>query len=131
MSQSAAAPAGVAAVGSTVTSPSGTYDVMQGGPSVPVDGGGMSAVMRGMQNMLGKTPEERETNAKALSAAVRDINGLVGTMSETTLLQRMMEAQGSGMGFVEGSPGSAAGAEIPRSFTPSSASPIVSQLGFR
>ena len=92
--------------------------------------GGLGAAMTGIQNMLGKTPEEREKNAKALAAGVKDINGLVGTISETTLLQRMMEAQGAGLGFVSGSPGASVG-DIPRSFTPASASPIMSQLGFK
>jgi hypothetical protein len=83
--------------------------------------------MKGIQNILGHTPEERETNAKALAASVKDINGLVSSMSESTLMQRMMEAQGHGLGFMEGSPGAPVS---PIERTPLGG-PVMSQLGFR
>ena len=134
MSTASAAPTGVGGgVGlDQAVMPAGDMSMMpatQGAIGVPTDAS-LATAMKGIQNMLGKTPEERERNAKALAAGVKDINSLVGSISETTLLQRMMEAQGSGLGFVSGNPGSAV-AEIPRSFTPASASPIVSQLGFK
>jgi hypothetical protein len=128
MSQSASSPAGVGGgagisqnVMSADTGAAATQDVV----GVPQFGG----VMNGLQNMLGKTRDERVTNAKALAAVVKDVSSLATTASETTLLQRMMEAQSNGLGFATPSPTSGI-SEPPRTFSAAAAAPIMSQVGF-
>jgi hypothetical protein len=128
MSQASGAPAGVgggAGVSQNVmaadTSGPATVDVV----NVPQYGG----MMNSMANMLGKTREERTTNAKALAAVVKDISSLASTASETTLLQRMMEAQSNGLGFATPAPTQGI-QEVPRTFSPAAAAPIMSQVGF-
>jgi hypothetical protein len=134
MSQLSGSPSGVGGseVGGGVGASQNTMPADTGGPATQdaVAVPQFTGMMNSMANMLGKTKEERTTNAKALAAVVKDLGSLATTASETTLLQRMMEAQGSGIGFVS-APGSGPGiGDVPRSFSPAAAAPVMSQVGF-
>jgi hypothetical protein len=81
---------------------------------------------------FGDTQEEREKNAKAFAALTKDLGGIGRTMSESSLMQRMMKEQMAGEAtMIPG--GSPAGgiAAIPRTFDPGTAQGIMSQLGFK
>lgn len=88
--------------------------------------------MQKFAEFLGSTPEEREKNAKAFAAMVKDIGNIGRTMSESSLMQRMMSEQMGGAAYIgEGTSPSGGIAAIPRTFDPSQAQGIMAQLGFK
>lgn len=95
-------------------------------------GAGALDTMRSFAMKLGKTPEEREKNAKAFAALVKDVGSMASTMSESSLMQRMMEHSMSGPTFLDtGTAPSGGVASIPKTFDPSVASHIVNQMGYK
>jgi hypothetical protein len=88
--------------------------------------------MQRFAGFLGDDPDEREKNAKAFAALAKDIGGIGRTMSESSIMQRMMKEQmgGSATMIPGGSPAGGIAA-IPRTFDPGQASNIMSQLGFK
>jgi len=89
--------------------------------------------MADFSSFLGDDPEEREQNAKAFAALVKDVGASVNDMTESTLMQRMMkEAMGGGGGHLSSGTGPSGGvAAIPKTFDPSLASHIVNQMGYK
>jgi hypothetical protein len=85
-------------------------------------------IMQKFTNLLGKTPEEREKNAKIFAALVKDLGNVGKSLTDSTLMQRMMSEQMGGIQPMgEGGPGGMPAA-IPRS---DFSNPIVPQGGFR
>jgi hypothetical protein len=128
-------------VGYTPQGPAGTPTAESSGgtPAGPGPAGGITptfaknlSLTQRFAEMLGKTPEERERNAKAFAALTKDISGITRTMSESSLMQRMMQEQMGGAGeLIPGASPSGGIAAIPRTFDPGQASNIMSQLGFK
>jgi hypothetical protein len=98
----------------------------------------MQAMLKGagtlnsFASILGKTPEEREANAKAFAALTKDVGNAVKDMSESTLMQRMMEHSMSGPSYLDtGTSPSGGVAAIPKTFDPAMAAQIMNRFGFR
>jgi|SRR5215467_4148474 len=88
--------------------------------------------MQNFASFLGDTPEERANNAKKFAAMVKDIGNLGTSISDSTLMQRMMKEQMKGpMAITEGQNPSGGVGAIPRTFDPGSAAGIMSRLGFK
>jgi len=88
--------------------------------------------MQGFSQFLGDTPEERVTNAKAFAAMVKDVGSLGKTMSDSTLMQRMLKDSTRGITSIGGGEGPSGGiAAIPKTFDPTMAQGIMSRLGFK
>ena len=132
-------------VGSTGTVPSTQAADAAAGTAGPVMPGGakrtgqsgMMGMLAGLKDMssfaikLGDTPEEREKNAKAFAAAVKDIGSLTANLSESTLMQSMMKNMGGPAYLDTGASPSGGVAAIPKTFDPSLASHIVNQMGYK
>lgn len=88
--------------------------------------------MQDFASFLGDTPEERENNAKKFAALVKDIGNMGQSVSDSTLMQRMMKHAGGGpTAIMEGQGPSGGISAIPRTFDPATAGQIMSKLGFK
>lgn len=145
MSQAAAAPIGTEVGMSSIANASTGVPVGAAsapgtpGAGVPVGGGGgLSGVLgafsklNGIASMFGKDPKEREANAKTFASLVKDVGNTVTDLSESTLMQRMMEASMGGPSYLsEGGNASGGVGAIPKTFDPSLASHIMNQMGYK
>src|SRR4029077_8203569 len=85
-----------------------------------------------VSNLFGKDQKEREKNAKAFAALVKDVGDATKTLGSSTLMQRMMtEQMRAPMAIVGGGGASGGVAAIPRSFDPGAAAASMSRAGFK
>jgi hypothetical protein len=71
-------------------------------------------LMQKFTNLLGKTPEEREKNSKIFAALVKDLGNVGKSITDSTLMQRMMSEQSGGMAMLDQGGQGGMPAAIPR-----------------
>lgn len=102
---------------------------LSGGPSLNMGGGG-GGIMEALGNLMGKTPEERQTNLKSLSGMLDGYSKIAGSTKDSTLMENLQGMFGQQQQF-GGRQGPATPVQIPQDFTPEIAQQLMNGMGLR